>query len=106
MTVKKQSNYVVYEIEFLETKLQELKTYIEDRPFNKLEDRKEWRTTKTGGSMPVVVATIEAQRKDLTSALKEYSEISLIIKKLREDQENEEKFAKGSLDVPMRMRNK
>jgi hypothetical protein len=107
MAAKKKELLIEYELEFLDGKLQELKRYIQDRPFHELKDRIEWRPTKTG-VMPMVVATVEAQRKDLTSAIKEYAEITQVVDKMREAEKAKEldvygdhslsPFEKGELD--------
>lgn len=83
---KKKELYIEYELEFLETKLQELKEYIEANPFSKLEDRIKWKETKGGGTLPIVVASKEAQRKDLTQAMKDYAELIQTINRMREDE--------------------
>lgn len=83
---KKKELYIEYELEFLETKLQELKEYIESNPFSKLEDRMAYKETKGGGLIPICVANKEAQRKDLTQALKDYAEMLQTIQKMREEE--------------------
>ncbi|MBC7088749.1 MAG: hypothetical protein H5T96_09845, partial [Tissierellales bacterium] len=75
MVAKKQTSFIEYELEFLEKKLQELKEYIEANPFSTLDDRFAWKETKTGGNIPICIANKEAQRKDLTQALKDYADI-------------------------------
>ena len=52
----------------------------------------------------MVVATIEAQRKDLTAAMKEYAEMLSIIKNLKVEEEASQLNAKGSVNIPHRMR--
>ena len=59
---------IEYELEFLESKLDELKQYIEANPFSTLTDRMAWKETKGGGAIPICIANKEAQRKDLTQA--------------------------------------
>lgn len=103
---KKQDNYIEYEIEFLEKKLEELKQYIEDRPFSNLEDRINYKPTAKGGVMPMVIASIEAQRKDLAQAMKDYADITLTVKKLREDESFKQIAARGQTNIPARMRKK
>ena len=48
MATKKKDNYIVYELEFLEKKAEELKQYVEANPFDKLKDRIHWKETKSG----------------------------------------------------------
>lgn len=83
MATSKKVNLIQYELEFLETKLQELKDYIEANPFSSLQDRMAYKETKSGGVIPICIANKEAQRKDLTQALKDYVEILQSVDKLR-----------------------
>lgn len=84
MAKKKQELLIEYELQFLEEKLKELKDYIKANPFNSLADRMAYKETKTGGVIPIVVANKEAQRKDLTQALKDYAEILRTVESMRE----------------------
>jgi hypothetical protein len=83
----KKVNLIQYELEFLETKLQELRDYIESNPFSSLQDRMAYKETKNGGAIPICIANKEAQRKDLTQALKDYVEILQSVDKLRSAEE-------------------
>lgn len=80
----KKSLLIEYELDFLETKLQELKAYIEANPFSSLSDRMAWKETKGGGAIPICIANKEAQRKDLTQALKDYADILRTVEAMRE----------------------
>lgn len=84
---RKKELYIEYELEFLEQKAQELKEYIEANPFSKLTDRMAYKETKSGGLIPTVVANKEAQRKDLTQALKDYAELIRTIETFRKQEE-------------------
>ena len=84
---KKKELLIEYELEFLEEKLKELKAYIKANPFDKLEDRMAYKETKGGGLIPICVANKEAQRKDLTQALKDYAEILRTVDDMRNKQE-------------------
>jgi len=75
---------IEYELEFLDEKLKELKEYIQANPFNSLADRMAYKETKTGGVIPICIANKEAQRKDLTQALKDYAEILRTVESMRE----------------------
>lgn len=87
MAVTRKALLIEYELEFLNRKLEELKQYIEDNPFSKLADRMAWKETKGGGSIPICIANKEAQRKDLTQALKDYAEILRTVDSMREKEE-------------------
>lgn len=84
----KKALLIEYELEFLETKLQELKEYIKANPFSSLSDRMAWKETKNGGAIPICIANKEAQRKDLTQALKDYAEILRTVDAMREKEES------------------
>jgi hypothetical protein len=84
MATKKKELLIEYELEFLEMKLNELKEYIEANPFSTLADRMAWKETKNGGAIPICIANKEAQRKDLTQALKDYAEILRTVDAMRE----------------------
>lgn len=87
MAAKKKELLIEYELEFLESKLLELKTYIESNPFSSLTDRMSFKESKTGGIFPICIANKEAQRKDLTQALKDYAEILRTVESMREKEE-------------------
>jgi hypothetical protein len=92
---KKKELLIEYELEFLEDKLIELKEYISANPISKLADRMAWKETKNGGSIPICIANKEAQRKDLTQALKDYAEILQTVKNLREKEEQKQISSRG-----------
>lgn len=98
MAVKKEL-YIEYELEFLENKLKELKEYIEANPFQDLADRMAYKETKAGGVIPICVANKEAQRKDLTQALKDYAEMLQTINRMREGEEAKKLTSRGEKDV-------
>lgn len=98
MAVQKKALLIEYELEFLERKLQELKEYIEANPFTTLCDRMAYKETKAGGVIPICIANKEAQRKDLTQALKDYAEILRTVEAMREKEEAKIE-ARGSSDI-------
>ena len=100
---KKKQLLIEYELEFLEEKLIELRDYIQANPFNKLDDRVKYKETKNGGAIPMVIASKESQRKDLTQALKDYAEIVRTVEAMREKEEAK-KEARGGGNVPSRMK--
>lgn len=102
MAVKKKELLIEYELEFLETKLKELKDYIQANPYSELADRMAYKETRNGGVIPICIANKEAQRKDLTQALKDYAEILRTVESMR-DKEEAKKESKGNLAIPARM---
>ena len=95
--------FIVDEIEFLEEQISQLKAYIEANPLDKLQDRIHWKETKNGGALPTVTASKEAQRKDISQALKDYAQLLEVVNKLRESEEAKNQIARGGGDIPARM---
>ena len=100
MAKKEKALLIEYELEFLEAKLKELKSYIKANPFDKLADRMAYKETKGGGIIPICVANKEAQRKDLTQALKDYAEILRTVDSMRTAEETKVEIrGKGELST-------
>jgi hypothetical protein len=97
MATKKQT-YVSAELEWAESKLQEWRAYIDKNPIAELKDRIEWKPTSKGGSMPMVIASIESQIKSLRDTMKEYLLLLETVDNLREKEEKKT-VARGSQDV-------
>jgi len=95
MATKKANTYIDFELTFLEEKLLQLQKYIDNRPFDSLKDRPYFRTTRTGGSIEDLAASIEVQRKDITQAIKDYAEILKIVKELRITEAKKAEMRKG-----------
>lgn len=88
MAVTKKALLIEYELQFLEKKLTELREYIEANPYSTLADRMAYKETRAGGVIPICIANKEAQRKDLTQALKDYAEILRTVDAMREKEES------------------
>lgn len=99
MAVSKKDNLAEYELDFLDMKLRELKDYIEANPLSSIADRMAYKETRTGGVIPICIANKEAQRKDLTQALKDYAEIVRTVKSLREIEEAKQKQVRGNQNL-------
>lgn len=95
MTTKRGKLFIEDELEYLETRLEELKQYIDENPYNKVADRFAWKETKSGGAIPIVISTKEVQRKDITQALKDYVELLNAVNTLRSIEENKVKVRGG-----------
>lgn len=104
MATTKKNNYISVELDFAELQLEKWKNYIENNPYDEVEDRKELQKTKTGGAYYAVVQTKEQIQKSLRDTMKEYLLMLEIVDKLREKEEAK-KEARGNEDVPYRMNN-
>lgn len=102
MATKKQT-YINTELDWAEERLAEWRMYVDANPLNELKDRIEYRATKTG-MMPMVVASIEAQGKFIQETMKNYLSLLEVVNKLREVEEAKQASARGSSEIPFRMR--
>ncbi len=93
MPVKK--TFVEIELEWAEQQLASWKAYIDNNPFNTLEDRIEWRPTKTG-TMPMVVASIEQQGKFLQETMKNYLMLLKEVDVMREKEDIKKESPRGN----------
>lgn len=100
----KKNNYITAELDWAEEQLQSWKAYIDANPFHLLQDRKAYKETKAGGSMPVVVATIEQQGKYIQETMKSYLAMLEVVEKLRQQEEEKvEKRGKGELNAQQKV---
>lgn len=100
MATSKKS-FIEIELSFAEEQLASWKRYIEANPIEELKDRQAWKETKAGGSMPVVVATIEAQGKYIQDMLKNYLALSKEVDLMRTQEESKKVAARGSQEVSL-----
>jgi len=103
MSTLKKNNFITQDLDFCELQLESWKKYIEDNPYDKVEDRKEMQKSKTGGSFYAVVQTKEAIQKALRDTSKDYIALLSTVKQLREIEEEKKKAVKGGGDRPTRM---
>ncbi len=98
----KKSIYIEAELDFAEEQLAKWRQYIDENPYDKVEDRKEMLATKTGGAYKAVVQTKEAIQKALRETMKEYLALLKEVNAMREVEEAK-KEARGAGVVPPRM---
>lgn len=98
----KKSIYIEAELDFAEEQLTKWRQYIDENPYDKVEDRKELMKTKTGGAYYAVVQTKEAIQKALRDTMKEYLALLKEVNSMREVEEAK-KEARGAGTVPHRM---
>jgi hypothetical protein len=99
MAVSKKNNYIDMELEWLEMKAEQLRAYVDSNPLSSLTDRIQYRETRNGGAIPVVVATIEQQHKNIRDTLKDYALIVDAISKLREKEEQKKLLTRGDAEL-------
>jgi hypothetical protein len=83
MAGKKQT-FAEIELEWAEKQLKEWKAYIDNNPLHTLADRIEWKPTAKGGTIPMVIASIEQQGKFVQDTLKNYLALLKEVEQMRE----------------------
>jgi hypothetical protein len=96
-------SYINTELQWAEEQLASWKAYIDSHPLHTMVDRIEWKPTARGGSIPMVIASIEQQGKFIQETMKNYLALLEVVDRLRE-QDEAKKEARGSGVVPHRMK--
>lgn len=92
------------ELEWAERQLKTWQAYTDAHPFEEMQDRTKLRPTKGGGTVLEVVATIEAQQKNIRDTMKDYLALYEIVKRLRKsDEDRGPETGRGGEIVPPRM---
>lgn len=92
------TTYINTELKWAEVQLKSWKAYVDDHPLHTLVDRLAWRETKTG-SMPMVIASIEAQGKFIQETMKNYLALLEVVDKLREKEAAKKTEHRGKEDL-------
>lgn len=90
MATKKSNNYVEHDLDWLEKKAEELRSYCDSNPISKLKDR-----IVSGRLM----ATIEQQVKCIRDTLQDYAKIIEAIDKLREKEAAKAPSVRGDQEL-------
>lgn len=95
----KKNNYITAELAWAEEQLESWKAYVDANPIHELKDRIEWKVTKTGGSIPMVIASKEAQIKCIQDTMTKYLQLLEVIDKLREKEELKKISTRGDAEL-------
>ena len=98
MAVKK-NTYINTELNWAEQQLSSWKAYVDANPLHTLKDRIEWKPTAKGGTMPMVIASIEAQGKFVQETMKNYLALLEQVDKLREKEEAKTVPVRGDVQL-------
>lgn len=101
---KKADNYINVELDWAEEQLISWKAYVDAHPLHELEDRIQWKPTSKGGTMPMVIASIEQQGKFIQETMKNYLTLLDTVNRLREQEETRLKL-KGDSEMNSMMKN-
>lgn len=97
MATKKTNTYIELELDWLQSRAEDLKSYVDANPLATLKDRLSYKTTPNGGQLPMVVASIESQVKSIRDTLKDYAYLCEAIDKLREKEDTKIKARGGQI---------
>lgn len=100
---QKKNSFITEDLDWAETQLISWKAYVDAHPLHELTDRVEWKPTSRGGSIPMVIASIEQQGKFIQETMKNYLALLEVVDRLRE-KEQQRKEARGDSLVPERMK--
>lgn len=103
MATAKKQIFIDVELAWAEDQLASWKSYIDANPLHELRDRIEWKPTAKGGTMPMVIASIEQQGKFIQDTMKNYLALLKEVDVMRSIEEAK-KQARGTGEVPHRMR--
>ena len=92
------------ELEWLESKANSIKQYVDSNPYHLVQDRVVTKYTKEGSPYEEVVQKIEVIHKSLRDAMKDYASLLGQIDKLREEEKRKEVEARGGASMNTRMR--
>jgi hypothetical protein len=95
----KKNNYIDMELNWLEGKAEEMRAYCDSHPLATVEDRIAMRVVKGGGSMPVVIASVEQIHKNIRDTLKDYAILIEAISKLREVEAQKKMLTRGDQEL-------
>jgi len=98
MAVKK-VNYIEMELEWLEMKAEELRSYCDSNSIGSLVDRMAYKETRGGGVMPMLIQSKEAQIKSIRETLQDYIKIIEAIEKLREKEITKKMVTRGDQEL-------
>jgi uncharacterized protein YlxP (DUF503 family) len=100
---QKRNSFVTEDLDWAESQLASWKAYVEAHPLHELKDRVEWKPTSRGGSIPMVIASIEQQGKFIQETMKNYLALLEVVDRLREKEEQKKEARSDSL-IPERMK--
>ena len=83
-TAKKKTTYSEIELDWAESQLASWKAYVDANPLHTLVDRIEWKPTAKGGTIPMVIASIEQQGKFIQETMKNYLALLKEVDAMRE----------------------
>jgi hypothetical protein len=87
------TTYVKTELKWAEQQLKSWRAYVDANPMEHMEDRIKWKETKTGGAMPMVIASIESQGKFIQETMRNYLALLEVVDRLRKSEDESKKVS-------------
>ena len=87
------------ELDWYETKISQIKQYIESINLGELVDRMDYKETKNGGMMRTVVATREAQAKSFMEQMEKLPKLLNALDDLRNKYAEKEMLTRGDVET-------
>ena len=97
--MSKKTTYSEIELEWAEQQLKSWKAYVDANPIEKLQDRINWKPTAKGGTMPMVIASIEQQGKFLQDTMKNYLALLKEVDAMREREDQKKISKRGDAEL-------
>lgn len=92
----KKNSFIGIDLDWAEEQLRSWRAYVDARPIETLKDRIEWKPTKSGGQIPMVIASVEQQGKFLQDTVEKYIRLLGEVDRLREDEAKKIQTRAGS----------
>lgn len=89
------NKYISADLDFAEDKIENLKKWLNENPYDAFEDRIAYKETKAGGVIPIVIASIESRQKNWRETAKEYLALLEVVNRLRAAEEAKQEMRKG-----------
>lgn len=94
------NKFINVELDWAESRLESWKNFIDNNPYEDFIDRVVWKETKSGGAMPMVAATKEAQQKNYRDTMKDYLALLEVVDRLRMAEAKKSIGTRGDIEIP------
>ena len=93
------TTYVNTELKWAEQQLKSWRAYVDANPMETLVDRINYKETKAGGVIPMVIASKEAQGKFIQETMKNYLALLEVVDKIREKEAAKKVPIRGDVEL-------
>lgn len=95
----KKTTYIDIELEWAEEQLATWKAYVDANPIHLLKHDIQWKPTKNGGTMPMVIASIQQQGKFIQDTMKNYLALLKEVDLMREKEDQKKISKRGDAEL-------